>query len=106
MKQQNTILTMLSNFLILCIMLNLAGYFWYEMIQSDGVLKYLLSAQLTAVIISFTFSPSKSDEEEAKHWLLKANCRQKFLILASVLIAAIEAIKAIRWFYLMIISLM
>ena len=83
----------LINIQILTVMLISAWLFVPELIESwlDSrfVAFYLISSQLTAIIISFTFSPA------ALRWDGKAMERAKFLAFAGAYIGIIEVIK---WF--------
>lgn len=99
MEKLKTLLQILFNVIILTFMLKSLWYFAPELLSFMVEPGFLTASQVVAVIISFTFSPSKSSNDPYLHWQQKAIGRTTFILFAGAYILAVEAVK---WLYMTI----
>ena len=100
-SQLKTFGLILINIQILTVMFIIAWYLVPKLVESSGVMFYLIATQIAAIIIAFTFSPSSTE------WDGKAGERMAFLVFAGAYIGIIQVIiQAARWFYTTIEYLM
>lgn len=102
MENIKTLINILLNVIILTVMFNMMWYFVPKMLEDFGsIMSIMVSSQIVAVIISFTYTPSESHKDPDKHWKAKAEGRTVFISFASVYIFVVEAIK---WLFMMMSS--
>lgn len=94
MKRLMTLGQILFNVSILTVMFKSLWYFWPELLRYIKDPDWLTSSQITVIVMCFTFSPSKSDEDDIIHWKLKAEGRTAFVLFAVTYVALVEGIKA------------
>lgn len=91
-SQLTTFGLILINIQILTVMFIIAWHLVPKLLESSGVMFYLIATQLSAIIIAFTFSPA------AIRWDGKAGERMAFLVFAGAYIGIIQMIIEVsKW---------
>jgi len=88
-SQLKTFGLILINIQILTVMFIIAWHLVPKLVESSGVMLYLIATQVAAIIIAFTFSPSSTE------WHGKAMERMAFLAFAGAYIVIIEGVKCL-----------